>query len=213
MATKPEPFRLCLVTDDRREPGELLRLIAAAVAGGVDAVMLRERRLLGRALFELASAAAEIVRGRAALLVNDRVDVALAVAGAGAHLPESGLPLLEARSLLVGRLVGRSAHGLEAASAAERGGADYVIFGPVYETPSKRAYGPPLGLERLRAAARLSIPVYAVGGIVPQRAAEVRAAGAAGMAAMSYILDRDDPGRAAAALLRAWEGAAPDSAR
>jgi len=143
---------------------------------------------------------------RARLIINDRADVALALAGAGAHLPASGLPVAAARALLgPDRLLGRSVHSIGEAVAAQQEGADYVIFGPVYETASKKPYGPPQGLAKLmETAAGVDIPVYAIGGIVPERAGEVRAAGAAGLVVMSFILEHAEPERAAGLLREAW---------
>jgi thiamine-phosphate pyrophosphorylase len=199
------PFRLCLVAAPA--PGrDLAEIARRAVTGGVDAVQVRGKELGGRALHDLAARVIAAVGDRARVLVNDRVDVALALGAAGVHLPGSGLPVAEARRL-VGpeRIVGRSVHSEDEARAAEAEGADYLIFGPVFATESKRAYGPPQGLDQLRrVAAAVRVPVCAIGGITPERAGAVRDAGAAGMAVLSFILDHPEPEKAARTLIEAW---------
>lgn len=122
------------------------------------------------------------------VIVNSRVDVALAVGAAGAHLPEADLPVAAARRLLGdARLLGRSVHSAEAAVEAEIQGADYVVFGPVFASASHRVQ-PPAGLAALREVARrVAIPVLAIGGIDAARAAACLEAGAAGFAAIGYF--------------------------
>lgn len=141
-------------------------------------------RLPGAAGGRLEREAQDLVaRSAIPVLVNDRCDVALAAGAAGVHLPESGLPVAAARRLLgAGRLVGRSVHSLEAARAAQAEGADYVLWGPVFATPTHPGR-PPLGLEALRRlCAAVNLPVLAVGGVTGERARECREAGAAGFA-------------------------------
>jgi thiamine-phosphate pyrophosphorylase len=140
------------------------------------------------------------------LIINDRIDVALSVGADGAHLPESGIPTASARSLLGSRgLLGRSAHSPEAVAAMKTSSLDYVQFGPVYETESKRAFGLPQGLARLRDAvlAADGLPIIAVGGIDAERALRVRAAGASGIAVIGAVMRSAEPGTATAALLSA----------
>jgi len=204
---KSPPFRLMLVSDQRRLGDRpLLSVALSAAEGGVDALQLREKDLPGRELLELGLKLHKELGSAAALLINERVDVARAIPGAGAHLPGSGPRIAESRETLgPERLLGKSAHRLEEALSAEREGADYVIFGPVYDTESKRPYGPPPGIALLKeTASAAGIPVYAIGGINPDRAAEVRDAGAAGMAVMSFILDHPDPAEAARLLKDGW---------
>lgn len=138
------------------------------------------------------------------IVVNDRVDVALA-AGRGVHLTETSLPTRVARSLLpAGTLLGRSTHDLVAALRAAAEGADYVVFGPVFDTPSKRAYGPPQGLTALaEVAAAVSIPVLAIGGIDARRVGACRGAGAHGVAVIRAVWDDPAPHTALARLLEA----------
>lgn len=197
---------LLLVTDRRRfpapAPGEVFaarewRALEAAIDAGVGAIQLREKDLDGRALAARASLLAARCRaGDVKLLVNDRVDVALAASADGVQLPANGLPVAAARRLLgADATVGCSVHSAD--ELARAGGCELVLFGPVYDTPAKRIFGPPQGLAALRAMVRASrVPVFAVGGITPERVAEVRAAGASGVAVIGAILDVDDPGAA-----------------
>ncbi len=195
------PFRLCLVTDSKRTGEDrLVRVVTQAVKGGVDAVQVREKHLGGARLLEMCLSLGEAVGDKARILVNDRADVAACLAGAGVHLPGSGLSPADAEMVLgKDRLKGLSAHSVEEALAAEKAGADYVILGPIHDTESKRAYGPPLGLGPLEKTAEAArVPVIAIGGMVPGRVADAIRAGASGVAVMSYILGHEDPEKAAA---------------
>ncbi len=206
-------FRLCLVTDRRATGGRpLVEVIDACLGAGLPAVQLREKDLPASDLLGLARALrGPTARAGARLLVNDRVDVALAADADGVHLPAAGLPAAEARRLLgPGRLVGVSTHAPAEVEAAARAGADYVVFGPVFDTPSKRPHGPPQGLPALAAAARrASLPVLAIGGITAAEVGAVREAGAAGVAVIRALLGAPDPGAATKELLaacqRAWD--------
>lgn len=200
-----------LITDRRLVP-DLPARADAALAGappGALAVHLREKDLGGRDLLALARALAGVCRARGqVLLVNDRVDVALAAGAAGVHLPSAGIPPRDARSLLgEGALVGVSCHSEEDVARAREGGASFATFGPVHDTPSKRPWGPPVGEAALARAARLGLPLVALGGIDAERAGGARAAGASGVAAMRAWLEGPDPARAVRALLRAFSGA------
>jgi len=183
--------------------------ITAALAAGVDTLQLRDRGAAGGELLAAATALGALTRRHGArLLVNDRLDVARAAEADGAHLPAASFAVADARRLLGAHaLIGRSTHAPDEAIAAGRGGAayvDYVVLGPVFATPSKAAYGAPLGLAAIAAATAASAtPIVAIGGITPARAAEARAAGAAGVAVVRALLDAPDPGAAAAALVAA----------
>lgn len=197
-------FRLYLVTD-RRLVADLPGAVERALSGvppGSAAVQLREKDLAARELLELARRIAPACRARAApLLVNDRVDVALAAGAQGVHLGGGSVAVAEARSLLPpGALVGASCHDLR--ELAGRAGADLVVFGPVFDTPGK---GPAVGVEGLRAAAG-GPPVFALGGVDAPRVPLVREAGAHGVAAIRSWLSAPDPAAATAALLRALTG-------
>lgn len=138
-------------------------------------------------------------------LLNDDVETA-ARAGQriGVHLREASRPTLDARRALgPERLIGRSVHGADSARRAADEGADFVVLGPVFETPSKQAYGRPIGLDALREAARAtSIPVFAIGGITAERVPDCRSAGAHGVAVIRAVWDDVDPAEATARLLR-----------
>jgi len=132
--------------------------------------------------------AGELVRATTLpVLISSRCDVALASGAAGVNLPESDIGAADARILLGRRLVGRSVHSIEGAQQAERDGADFVIFGPVWESTSHPG-SPPAGLAALELIARsVRIPVLAIGGVTEQRIAECHAAGAAGYAAIGMF--------------------------
>jgi thiamine-phosphate pyrophosphorylase len=196
---------LCLVTDRHQcSETELEAVVAAAIEGGVNVVQLREKDLPAGELFSLGMRLREVTRGKALLLINDRVDVAQACGADGVHLPENGLPTPIARWVM-GRnaLVGRSVHTAEAAAQAERDGADLVHLGTIFVSPSKPD-SPPVGPALLREVVdAVSVPVLAVGGVTPENAGEAIAAGASGVAVISAICGADDPKAAAKALVEA----------
>jgi len=205
---------LCYVTDRRsfleKDPAKwremLLDKIRKAAEAGVDWIQIREKDSSGRECSHLTSEALQRVEKaaaeksqRARVLVNDRLDVALAVHADGVHLGEQSLPPQEARRLREALhrerdfLIGSSCHSLDAAKSAEQAGADYIFFGPVFATPSKAAYGAPQGLERLKEVCRaVSIPVLAIGGITLDNFASCVSAGASGIAAIRLFQDAAD---------------------
>ncbi len=196
--------RVYLVSDRRLAP-DLPRAIAEALEGlppRAVAVQLREKDLGGRDLLELARAVrAACARAGQPLLVNDRVDVALAAGADGVHLPSAGLPPAEARRLLgPSRLVAVSCHSRGDVERALAGGADFATFGPVHDTPSKRGHGPPVGLERLREAAAAGLPLVALGGITAASAGEALRAGATGVGVIRAWLETGDRRAAVRAL-------------
>ena len=200
-------FRLYLVTDRHQTAGRpLLSVLRRAVSAGVRAVQLRERDLPIRALRSLAD---DLQRElpQAKVLINDRVDLALALSTQGVHLRESSLPTAVVRGLLQpSQLLGASVHSIDGALAAEQQGADFVVLGPIHDTPSKREYGAPLGLAVLEQAARgVRIPIFAIGGMTAARARDARQAGAFGVAVLSSILSAGDVEQATTSLLAALE--------
>lgn len=200
-------FRLYLVTDRHQVAhGTLLSVLAQFIASGGPAIQLRERDLDTRKQLALIGAIQELIRSTGTkLLINDRADVAAVGKADGVHLRETSLPVPAARQV-VGRdrLIGVSAHSVDGVVLAEAQGADFAVLGPIYQTPSKREYGPPLGLQVLeRACRRVRIPVFAIGGISPERARDVRRAGAFGLAVISYILGASDVAAATRELLSA----------
>jgi len=166
-----------------------------AVAAGVDGVLIREKDLPARELLALARAsvriAAEIRSGEARVIVNDRLDVALAAGATGIHLGGESLPAREvvrwcrSGNAQADFLIGVSCHSLEQTREAESAGANYVFFGPVFDTPSKQAFGPPQGISKLAEVCRaVRIPVIAIGGANEENASECLRTGAAGVAAI-----------------------------
>jgi thiamine-phosphate pyrophosphorylase len=171
----------------------LLVLVQAAVSARVDLLQIREKNLSARTLYELTTRAAAITRGsRTRLLVNDRADIARAARADGVHLTTRSLEARTVRRAFGDcLLIGVSTHSLQEARAALTGGADFAVFGPVFETASKRAYGPAVGLEKLREAARSvsPFPLLALGGITLENAAAAINAGASGVAAIRLFND------------------------
>lgn len=205
MAKKASFPRVHLITDRRLAP-DLAARIAAALRGlpaRTVAVQLREKDLGGRELLALALAVGKAcAEARQLFLVNDRLDVAILVGADGVHLPSAGVPVSDARRLLgPAKLIGRSCHSRDEVEAARGAGADYATFSPIHDTPSKRQYGPPLGLDALREAAALELPLVALGGITAENAPEALGAGAVGVAAIRAWLVGDDPASAVRALL------------
>ena len=187
----PSPFRLCYITDRKSlKPDELPQRILAAVRAGVDTIQIREKDLSTRDLMELTQQAGEAATGTPTrIVVNDRLDVALALGAAGVHLGTQSIPAEAARRIVPKDfLIGASSHSLEEAVGAQAAGADYIVLGPVFETGSKLQYGPPLGLDKLReATAKVSIPVLALGGITVERVKACLDAGASGIAGISIF--------------------------
>ena len=164
---------------DRRQ-GDILAFAARAVRDGVDMIQIREKDLPASELFQLVSRIRDIAAGtKTEVLVNDRLDVALATKISGVHLPAAGLPADRVRPFV--KLLGVSVHTLEEAVTAEHAGANFVVFGPVFDTPGKS----PVGLERLReVVASVTIPVLAIGGVNAQNVDDVLKTGARGFAAI-----------------------------
>ena len=213
----PVDFHLLLVTDRSQVRGRsIASALQESVDAGVPAIQLRERDLPTRQLLSLAREIHAMTRERAVpLIINDRVDMAVALDLDGVHLRASSLPVSVARRV-VGqhRLIGVSAHSVTEAQQAGDDGADYVILGPIFETPSKREFGGPLGLAVLADACRhSSVPVFAIGGIARERIESVRGAGAFGVAMIGGILGREDIGKAAADMQSAVHAAWPPDSR
>jgi thiamine-phosphate pyrophosphorylase len=178
-------------TSSSKEFQDILDQVSAAVAAGVQLIQLREKKLTARVLFDLTARATEITRGTSTrLLVNDRADIAAGAGADGVHLTTRSLePKIVRRTFGDGFLIGASAHSLAEATNAHAGGADFVVFGPIFPTPSKDEYGPPLGLHGLAdvAASLAPFPVLALGGISIENAQECLRAGASGVAGISLF--------------------------
>ncbi len=176
-----------------KEFQEILVQVANAVAAGIQLIQLREKRLTARVLFELTARAAEITRGSSTrLLVNDRADIAATAGADGVHLTTRSLePRIVRQKFGDDFLIGASTHSFAEATTARDEGADFVVFGPIFQTQSKAAYGPPLGLDRLaNVTSKLApFPVVALGGISSDNARECLRAGASGVAGISLFSD------------------------
>jgi thiamine-phosphate pyrophosphorylase len=209
--------------DFASEPSPLVAKIAAIAAAGIDWVQIREKDLAAR---ELAALTRQAIARRSAarIIVNDRLDVAIAEGAGGVHLGEASLSVAEVGLLLkrtatvvmardqghasqfpVGAtgdfLIGASCHSLEGAKAAAVDGADYIFFGPVFATPSKAKFGEPQGLKKLEAiCSAVSVPVIAIGGVTLENAGDCIMAGAAGIAAIRLFQDAAEPARIVASL-------------
>jgi len=197
---------LYLCTDQGFMEGrDLTAILEEAIAGGVTMIQIREKNACTREFFEIAKIARGITKARRIpLVVNDRLDVALAVDADGLHIGQSDLPLQAARKIAGGKLfIGVSAGTVEDALAAEKDGADYLGAGAVFPTGSKADAGDAIGLEGLsRICAAVKIPVVGIGGIGLANAADVMQSGAAGIAVISAILAQKDI-KAASEMLRA----------
>lgn len=200
----PRRWGLCVITDRTQAAGRPLEEVTrAALAGGARAFQLREKDLEARELTELAERLLGLIRPAGGLLlVNDRIDVVLAVGADGAHLSQRSLPPAVARRLLgQGRLLGVSCHSLVEAAEAQEGGADFILLGPIFFTPSKAPYGAPLGLDILKQVrSQIHLPILAIGGINRTNRQEVLTAGADGVAVISAVMAAADVVEAVRAL-------------
>ncbi len=216
---------VCYVTDSQSlglaEPrSHILAKIEAAVGAGVDWVQIREKEMLTRQLVAITRAAVgmesrkpsaprEADRPGSLVLVNDRLDVALAAEAAGLHLGRQSLPVHDVIDWRRGGktatdfMVGLSCHTIDEVRQAEDEGADYAFFGPIFDTPAKRLFGPPLGIAKLAAACRATrLQVIAIGGVTLENSTECLDAGGAGIAAIRMFQQVREP----AELKRVVEG-------
>ncbi|KAB8140842.1 thiamine phosphate synthase [Chloroflexia bacterium SDU3-3] len=202
-------YTLMLVTDERTFADRPIEdVVALALRGGATMVQLRHKLLPARELVALGRALHAITRAAGVpLVVNDRVDVALAIGAEGAHVGQGDMPARDARALLGPQaILGVSTATLDEAWAARADGASYLGVGDIFGTASKDDAGAPVGLARLRQiAAAVGLPVVAIGGITVANAPQVAAAGAAGAAVISAIVGVPDPEVAARLLRRAFE--------
>jgi len=199
----PVDFKLYLITDRKQVNMPLVAAIRLALEGGVRAVQLREKDLPVRELLALSQEMRALTNEFGArLFINDRIDVAVAVNADGVHLGHQSMPV-EAVRRVVGNnmLIGVSTHDLAEAKAAEAGGADFITFGPIFETPSKAKLGNPVGVEVIKEVkCGINIPFYALGGIKSGNIMKVLYAGASGVAMISTILAAEDIKKAASKL-------------
>jgi thiamine-phosphate pyrophosphorylase len=186
----PPTFRLLAISDRSSLPIPLTDWFRDLGEAGISAVQIREKDLDDRALFGLARLARAALPPRTRLLVNGRLDVALAAGANGVHLPSDGVPIAPLRERFGPAVfIGRSTHRVEEVERARDEGADYVTFGPVYDTPGK---GPAVGLGELARAVTAGLPVIALGGVTLGRLGELAAAGASGVAAIRMFQGTTD---------------------
>ena len=180
-------------TAESAEFHQVLWHLSAAVSAGIQLIQIREKKLTTRVLLELVSRAVRITQGTATrVLVNDRADVAAGAGADGLHLTTQSLEAAVVRKAFGDRLlIGASTHSAEEAQQAMNGGANFIVFGPVFETPAKMKYGPPVGLQALsELASKIKpFPILALGGITIANAAECLRAGASGIAGISLFAE------------------------
>lgn len=191
MTSHPLP-RLYLLTDRHHTlQRPLPSVIAQAVETGVRMVQIREKDLGTHDLISLSHRLLPLVKEhQGKILLNDRIDLVIALGADGVHLRSDSLSVSVARRLLgTESLIGISIHSVEEARIAEGEGADFIVLGPIFDTPSKRPYGPPLGVQVLQEACQtIRLPIFAIGGITPARIPHVLSSGAYGVAVISSIL-------------------------
>jgi thiamine-phosphate pyrophosphorylase len=200
-------WRLCFIADSEAAEGrDILQLIAGAVEGGATIVQLRGKTWTSREFLDLGIQACQFLHSqKIPLVINDRVDIALACEADGVHLGQEDIPLPYAREILgINRVMGISVATPEEAEAAEKAGADYVGAGPIFLTLSKKDTGPLLGLDGLRRIReKIKIPILAIGGISAANVTDVISAGADGVAVISAIAAARNPGQEAANIIEA----------
>jgi len=190
-------FNLYLITDRLNLPGKrnLLAAVRQALKGGAAAIQLREKDLEAGELLKLARKIRKLTDEYSArLFINDRFDIALAAGADGVHLTQNSIPADVVRNTVKNKLlIGVSTHSLKEARQAEKGGADFITLGPVYETASKLKYGAPVGIDKFKSiTGKIHIPVFALGGIKIENIREVKDAGAYGVSMISEIFAADN---------------------
>jgi thiamine-phosphate pyrophosphorylase len=202
MAPGTVDFRLYLITDRSlfKDEDAFLYGIERALAGGVRAIQFREKDLATRPLLALATCMRALTAHYGArLFINDRLDIALAVGADGVHLGQASIPVAAVRKVVGDTmLIGASTHSLDEAHRAMEAGADFITFGPLYQTPAKVRYGAPVGRDALAETAhKVTLPIFGIGGIKKDTVTDVLEAGAYGIALISGILAESDISAAA----------------
>lgn len=194
------PFRFYLITDHQHTRHKPPDVLPDLVEAGLRALQVREKGLSPAALAAYCQTLLAGIgprREALSLYLNDRAELALSLGFEGVHLRADSLPLhLQAPSLRATLGFGVSTHTLAGVQAAASAGAAFATFGPVYATPSKADYGAPVGLRALEAAAAIGLPLFALGGVTPERCGECLSVGAVGVAAISAVWDAEHPGQA-----------------
>lgn len=182
-------FRLIVITDFSLYKGDPVSLVSKISSNGVRAIQLREKTLPAVRLLELAKKIRSRINKNTSLIINDRLDIAILSGAQGLHSPELGVLPNQLKGYSKKLLLGKSVHSLNSAKQAEKDGFDYLIFGPVFRTPAKIKYGKPQGLKSLAEVCQsVKLPVYAVGGITPNRVKKCLDSGAYGVAAIRQFM-------------------------
>lgn len=188
-------LRLLAITDDRHSVQELVSIILS-IKDSIDFVHIREK---SKSVQELLLLIGQLTAGGLdpnKLVINDRLDIALLRGIPNIHLPSHGLPAKEVREHFPHMKIGRSVHSFKEAMQAENDGADYILYGHIYRTDSKRGKAPRGLTELLKIKKELNIPVYAIGGIAPEQIDDLKGKSIDGVAVMSGIFSANDPGTA-----------------
>jgi thiamine-phosphate pyrophosphorylase len=182
-------FRLLVITDSYSANNNFVKIIKECCENGVKAIQLREKNLPAAELVELAKKIKSVTKKyKSMLIVNDRLDIVLLADAEGIHSSESGIGI-KFLSKYKKLIIGKSVHSVEQARKAEKEEYDYILFGPVFRTPSKINYGAPQGLNKLnKICSTVNIPVFAVGGVTPTRTAKCIIAGAYGVAVIRAVM-------------------------
>lgn len=198
--------RILFIADVDTLGDRLIPVVQSCLEGGVRMIQLRGKNLADQELYRLALTLRQITVAAGALLfINDRLDIAMAVEADGVHLGQHDLPLQVARPLLPNKILGKTCRNAEQAEEAQRQGADYVGLGAIFPSPTKPS-APVIGLETLKQVrTAVSLPICAIGGIHAENLADVLLAGADFVALISAISEADEPGKAAALLMRLCE--------
>jgi thiamine-phosphate pyrophosphorylase len=194
MKSRHIDFKLYLITDRKliTHYTSLITAVEEALKGGVRAIQLREKDLGTRELLKLAYKMRDLTgQYNARLFINDRFDIALAVSAEGVHLPQNSIPVDAVKRVVKNKLlIGVSTHSLKEAEDAEKKGADFITFGPVYVTSSKLPYGEPIGVKALTdVCVEVNIPIYAIGGIKTDNIKELSQTGVSGVAMISEVFN------------------------
>jgi len=188
-------FKLYLITDRKQINMPLPEAVRLALSGGVRAIQIREKDLPARELLSLSRELRALTKEFGAkLFINDSVDIAVSVEADGVHLGHQSMPASAVRKIVGDKMmIGVSTHHIEEARAAEADGADFITFGPIFETPSKASIGAPVGLEAIKIVKKsVNIPIFGLGGIKGRNVGHVLWAGAYGVAMISAIFSAED---------------------
>ncbi|KAF0244157.1 MAG: thiamine-phosphate pyrophosphorylase [bacterium] len=194
--------KLCLITNRKlltpphlsedldNTLNRLLEFCLQAAQAGIDIIQIREKDLSTKELANFVTKLTSVVTNTS-ILVNDRLDIALSCGATGVHLPSNSFPIKDVRKLVGSKfIISQSTHSIEEAKLAADQGADFILFSPIFDTPSKQAFGKPLGLELLKQAINVvSCPIIALGGITRQNAYSVLECGVAGLAAIRLFIE------------------------